>query len=65
MHIMPFMISQTYNCVFFCICTVPSRLQMPTTVPAAEPVATQLPSSDALAAVAQLFQSPHGQEASQ
>lgn len=42
---------------------VPSHLEIPPTVPsAAEPVASQLPSSDALAAVAQLFQSPHGQE---
>lgn len=59
------MISQT-SCCLFIVSTVPSRVQIPPTVPsAAEPVASQLPNSDALAAVAQLFQSPHGQEASQ
>lgn len=62
---LPTMISQTSFCLFI-VSTVPSHLQMPPTVPsAAEPVASQLPNSDALAAVAQLFQSPHGQEASQ
>lgn len=62
---LPTMISQTSSCLFI-VSTVPGRLQIPPAVPsAAEPVASQLPNSDALAAVAQLFQSPHGQEASQ
>lgn len=36
--------------------------QLPVTSASAVPNVPQLPSSDALAAVAQLFQSPHGQE---
>lgn len=39
-------------------------MQLPVTSPTVVPSEPQLPKSDALAAVAQLFQSPHGQEVS-
>lgn len=49
-----------------CVWTVPTapQMQLPVTSPTIVPSEPQLPTSDALAAVAQLFQSPHGQEVS-
>lgn len=54
------------KCSFSCIWTVSvnpqPEIQPPITSASAVPVVPQLPNPDALAAVAQLFQSPHGQE---